>query len=60
MTYGYAGKILWVDLSNGKMTEDSIENYPIRHFLGGYGLGANIIYKRQNAKADPLGEEPDP
>lgn len=54
---GYAGRILWVDLSTGKMDEESTPPEDLRAYLGGYGLGARLIYSRQAPGADPLGPE---
>ena len=42
-TFGYAGKILWVDLSSGKITESSSLEYSDK-FLGGRGLAAKIYW----------------
>ena len=42
-TFGYAGKILRVDLSLGSITEVSTSNYADR-FLGGRGLAAKIYW----------------
>ena len=55
---GYWGKILWVDLTRGTVTaEDPTFAFPgiYENFLGGYGLGARIIYSRQRPRAHPLG-----
>ena len=57
MVSGYMGKILFVDLSNGKLIEESPQEKFYRDFLGGYGLGARIIYSRQRGGANPLGSE---
>jgi len=55
--YGYAGKILEVnltDLSFGikPLPEDLIKNY-----LGGKGFGAKILYERLSAETEPLSAE---
>jgi aldehyde:ferredoxin oxidoreductase len=57
MIKGYMGKILWVNLSTGEIKEEALEENLLRNFIGGYGLGARIIYSRQKAKADPLGPD---
>jgi aldehyde:ferredoxin oxidoreductase len=54
---GYVGKILHVDLAENKIVEETPDDDLYRDFLGGYGLGARIIYSRQKAKVDPLGPE---
>jgi len=54
---GYVKKILFVNLSTGELqTEESSEEF-YRNFLGGYGVGARIIYTRQKPKIDPLGAD---
>lgn len=42
-TFGYAGKILRVDLSSGSITEVSTADYAAR-FLGGTGIAAKIYW----------------
>ena len=51
------GKILFVDLSNGVIKEEAIEEKMCRDFIGGYGIGSRILYSRQKASVDPLGPE---
>jgi len=51
------GKILFVDLSRGQISEETPDEKLYRDFLGGYGLGARIIYSRQRAGVDALGPE---
>ena len=57
MVNGYMGKILWVNLSTGKIQEEEIKESVYRDFIGGYGLGAKIIYDRQKPGVDPLGPD---
>ncbi|MBI4201300.1 MAG: aldehyde ferredoxin oxidoreductase, partial [Chloroflexi bacterium] len=57
MSGGYMGKILFVDLSNGRIREEAPGEGVYRDFVGGYGLGARIIYSHQRAGVDPLGPE---
>ena len=52
---GYMGKILFVDLSNRTITEEVLEEKLCRDYIGGYGIGARILYSRQKAGVDPLG-----
>ena len=52
---GYAGKTLWVDLSRGKLEDEALDEGLCRQFIGGYGLGARILFSRQKAGVDPLG-----
>jgi aldehyde:ferredoxin oxidoreductase len=57
MVNGYMGKILWVNLSTGEIKEESIDEKVYRDFIGGYGLGAKILYDRMKPGADPLGPD---
>ncbi|MCX7912543.1 MAG: aldehyde ferredoxin oxidoreductase family protein [Dehalococcoidales bacterium] len=57
MGHGYMGKMLWVDLSKRKITEEPIDEKTMRNFLGGYGLGARVLFSRQKGGVDPLGPE---
>ena len=41
---GYAGKVLRVDLSTGKITDEHFSEEILRQFVGGAGLGAKILY----------------
>ena len=55
MARGYMGKMLWVDLSNNEFKDEVFDEKLCRQFIGGYGLGARLIYNRQKAHIDPLG-----
>ena len=57
MIGGYMGKILLVDLSTGVINEEPLDEKICRDFIGGYGIGARILYSRQKAGVDPLGPE---
>ena len=50
-------KVLFVDLSNGDMKEETFAEDVLRKFLGGYGLAAKIMYDRQKPGVDPLGPD---
>jgi len=54
---GYMGKILWADLSKGELKDEALDEKLCRQFIGGYGIGARLIYSRQKPKVDPLGPE---
>lgn len=41
---GYAGKILRVNLSEGKIWEEELDEVVIRKWVGGVGLGAKYLY----------------
>ena len=55
LTGGFTGKILKVDLTHGKVHEETLDESFYRTWLGGYGLGARIIYSDIALKIDPLG-----
>jgi aldehyde:ferredoxin oxidoreductase len=54
---GFLNRWLFVDLTDGKIVEEEIEEPLLRSFLGGYGLGAKILYDRMKPNVDPLGPE---
>ncbi|MBN2041765.1 MAG: aldehyde ferredoxin oxidoreductase family protein [Spirochaetes bacterium] len=54
MLGGYMGKLLFVDLSTGKIHEETPDESLYRDYLGGYGIGARILYDRQKPGVDPL------
>ena len=57
MSGGYIGKISFVDLSTGAIKEEILEEKMCHDFIGGYGIGARILYSRQKAGIDPLGPD---
>jgi len=57
MLSGYLGKILFVDLSNGAVKGEMLDEKLCRDFIGGYGIAARIIYSKQRGRVDPLGPD---
>jgi aldehyde:ferredoxin oxidoreductase len=57
MIYGYMGKLLFVNLTTGKISEETRDESFYRKYIGGAGLGARILYDRMPAGADPLGPD---
>jgi aldehyde:ferredoxin oxidoreductase len=53
----YAGKILLIDLTEGKLSEEELPERICREFVGGNGLGIRILYERMKAQVDALGPE---
>lgn len=51
------GKVLWVNLSTGEITEETIADDIYEKVLSGLGLAAYLQYQRIPAGADPLGPE---
>jgi len=54
---GYVGRFLNVDLSQGDLVDERPDPALLRAFIGGYGLGAKILYERLPKGADPLGPD---
>ena len=52
---GYWGKILWVDLSLGKITEGAFDDSFARKYLGGVGMATRIISETVTGNTNPLG-----
>ena len=57
MAGGYMGKMLFIDLSQGRLWEEVPDERMYRDFIGGYGIGARVMFDRQRPKIDPLGHE---
>lgn len=57
MAGGYMGKVLFVDLSKGELKDEVLDEKLYRDFIGGYGIGARILFSRQKAGVDALGPE---
>ncbi|MBL7120313.1 MAG: aldehyde ferredoxin oxidoreductase, partial [Dehalococcoidia bacterium] len=57
MTTGYTGRILIVNLTSGKVSEEQLQEGLYRHFIGGVGLGTRLLHEYQPAKVNPLGEQ---
>ena len=57
MARGFVGRTLWVDLAKGHALVEELEEDLCRKFLGGYGLGASILFNRQQGGVDPLGAD---
>ena len=57
MARGYMGKILNVNLTTGELRDEPMDESLCRDFLGGYGIGAKILYERMPAGVDPLGPD---
>ena len=55
MSYGFWGKVLWVDLTSGEIWGEELPESLYRRFFGGYGLGVAVLFQRMEAGADPLG-----
>ena len=57
MANGYMGKIMNVSLTDGKITEEALDEDLCRDYIGGYGIGARLLYERIPVGADPFGPD---
>ncbi len=57
MKGGYAGKLLFVDLTKGTYEERALSEELAKDFIGGYGFGARILYDMMRPGVDPLGPD---
>jgi aldehyde:ferredoxin oxidoreductase len=57
MPYGYHGKILIVDLTNGRVTVDQPDERWYRTYMGGTNFGLYYILKHMPPGADALGPD---
>jgi aldehyde:ferredoxin oxidoreductase len=55
--FGYAGRVLRVDLTRGRIRTKHVEKDLIREFLGGRGFNSARLYKEVPAKVAPLSPE---
>ncbi|MBW2030018.1 MAG: aldehyde ferredoxin oxidoreductase family protein [Deltaproteobacteria bacterium] len=53
MVAAYAGKIGWVDLTEGKTSVQDLGEKVARKYLGGKGLGACLLYSHLKPQTDP-------
>ena len=44
-TYGWAGKVLWIDLTKGKITTVPLSDFEPEKYLGGVGLNSRIFWE---------------
>jgi len=57
LRYGTHGKVLVVDLTTGTSSVESLDESLYKQFLGGYGLGAYLMWKHFPAGTDALAPE---
>src|SRR5512140_2484071 len=55
--HGYMGQLLFVDLETRSCRVEPLDEEMARDFIGGYGLGARILYERMPGGVDPLGPD---
>lgn len=54
---GYAGKILRVDLTKGKVEAEKLDENLAKKFIGGSGLATKILFDETGPETDPLGPD---
>jgi aldehyde:ferredoxin oxidoreductase len=57
MPFGYWGRIIWIDLSTGKIDAEEPPEEIYSRYLGGYGLGVYYLQQRMHPGTDPLGKD---
>jgi aldehyde:ferredoxin oxidoreductase len=57
MARGCMGRTLWVDLTKGMLWEETPDDALFRDYIGGYGVGARVLYDRMKGGVDPLGPD---
>lgn len=55
--FGYVGKMLFVDLSEGSLRDEILTRDLTENFLGGYGIGAKILYDNMPANTEAFSED---
>lgn len=53
--HGWSGKVLWVDLSRGRVDERPLDPKTARDYIGGRGLGIRHLLDEVDPKVDPMG-----
>jgi aldehyde:ferredoxin oxidoreductase len=54
---GYAGRVLYVDLSTGKTRVEKLSEETAKKYIGGIGLGMKLWLSNSKAGVDPLSPE---
>ncbi len=54
---GYAGRILYIDLTTGKTRTEKLSEDDAKKYVGGIGLGMKLYLSNSKAGVDPLGPE---
>jgi len=55
--YGYAGRILRIDLSTGRTRTEPLKEEFAKKYIGGIGLGMRLLIDNTRAGIDPFSEE---
>ena len=52
--YGFHGRLLQIDLTNGHTSSSELEESRVRAFLGGLGLGTSLLYDYAPTGVEPF------
>ena len=55
--YGWMGKIIRVNLTNGKVSVEDLDPKLARDYIGGRGLGSKYLFDEVDPKIDPLSRD---
>ena len=55
MIGGYAGKMLFVNLTNKEVEEKELTDDLKEKFVGGYGIGGKVLYEMMKPGGGPPG-----
>ena len=55
--YGWMGKVLRVNLTNGKISKEDLSPEVAKNFIGGRGMGIKYLYDEIDPKVDALSPE---
>jgi aldehyde:ferredoxin oxidoreductase len=53
MLKGYAGRLAWIDLADGAVSVQELEEALLKKYLGGKALGAYLLYSHFKPNTDP-------
>ena len=54
---GYQGKLLFADLTEGKLWVEELDENTAKNFIGGYGIGAKVLFERMKPGTPALAPE---
>jgi aldehyde:ferredoxin oxidoreductase len=54
---GYCGKMLFVDLTKGSHEVQALTEATAKQYIGGYGIGAKVLFEKMKPGSDPLGPD---
>jgi len=54
---GYCGKMLFVDLTKGSHEVLALKEEMAKQYIGGYGIGAKVLFERMQPGSDALGPD---